>query len=291
MKRNYYSFLAAASLLMFSASAAQAANLYVIGDATLYGWDTEQATALVSTPETPDLYTGTLYLQANADFKFMTTYDFGGVEVGAAEGATLTEGLISLASGSDDSGYGKIQVPEEGNYYMAVNLATMEAEIVKSEYQDSQITLCSLFMVGDATENGWSVDEATPLYQEKETPYVYSTTTALNVGTFKIATVIKGAGTWQNKYWYYKDINDDTKMVLGQDGDEQWSIAEANTYKVVANTLDNTISISVPSGITSLNAEDQPAVYYSLEGMKIENPSKGIFICKKGDKVQKVILK
>ena len=44
--------LLALSLLAMAASAS-AANLYIIGDATPYGWSTDEATALLSTAETP----------------------------------------------------------------------------------------------------------------------------------------------------------------------------------------------------------------------------------------------
>ena len=130
--------LMAASLLVSSAFVAQAGNLWVVGDGAPSGWSTDNATAIVSRPES-QVYTGTLYLTANKDFKFLTTTDYGNEEIGAAAGATLTDGKIQLAKGTNDEGYGKIQVPEDGNYYMSVNLDTMEAEIVKSAYHESEI--------------------------------------------------------------------------------------------------------------------------------------------------------
>ena len=281
--------LMAASLLVSSAFVAQAGNLWVVGDGAPSGWSTDNATAIVSRPES-QVYTGTLYLTANKDFKFLTTTDFGNEEIGAAAGATLTDGKIQLAKGTNDEGYGKIQVPEDGNYYMSVNLDTMEAEIVKSAYQESEIKYCSLFMVGGATPGNWELNEATPLYQEKDTPYVYKNTVTLKSGSFKIATAIKNYDHPEN--WFYKDANDPDKMVLGQAGDVQWEITKDSSYTVTANTLDNSISIKdVTSGVAAIATDNAQAVYYTLDGVKVNNPAKGLYIVKQGSKVSKVILK
>lgn len=286
--------LMAASLLVSSAVVAQAANLWIVGDATPYAWDLNKATVLVSHPES-QVYAGTLYLTGNKDFKFLTVPEWGNEEIGAAEGASLTDGKIKLAKGTNDEGYAKIQVPEDGNYYMSVDLTTMEAEIVKSSYQDTHIDLSSLFMVGTATPGQWSVADGTPLYQSVDTPYVYSNTVALTAGTFKIATALKGGGSFDAQYYYFKDADDAGKMVLGQTdpNDSQWSIEEDGTYTIAANTLINSISIKkeVSSGATVVATDNAPAAYYTLDGVKVNNPAKGLYIVKQGSRVSKVILK
>lgn len=286
--------LMAASLLVSSAVVAQAANLWIVGDATPYAWDLNKATVLVSHPES-QVYAGTLYLTGNKDFKFLTVPEWGNEEIGAAEGASLTDGKIKLAKGTNDEGYAKIQVPEDGNYYMSVDLTTMEAEIVKSSYQDTHIDLSSLFMVGTATPGQWSVADGTPLYQSVDTPYVYSNTVALTAGTFKIATALKGGGSFDAQYYYFKDADDAGKMVLGQTdpNDSQWSIEEDGTYTIAANTLINSISIKkeVSSSATVVATDNAPAAYYTLDGVKVNNPAKGLYIVKQGSRVSKVILK
>ena len=44
------------------------------------------------------------------------------------------------------------------------------------------------------------------------------------------------------------------------------------------------------SGIEDVNAEDAEVEYYNLQGVKVENPEKGIFIKKQGGKTSKVVL-
>lgn len=284
--------LMAVALLVTSAVAAHAGNLWIAGDATPNRWDLDKATALVSRPGS-QVYTGTLYLIANQGFKFLTKPEFLNLEYGAAVGAVITNGKIQLAEGTNDEGYDQIKVAEDGNYYISVNLETKEAEIVKSAYQDTEIIYCSLFMIGSIYDPQYGFDESIPLYQLKDTPYEYSSTSELKAGNFKIATNLKGARGWDQKYFYFMDPNDPGKMVLNQDGDHQWSIQNAGYYTVTANTKDNTISIksTVSSVVSSIAAENAPVEYYTLDGVKVNNPSNGLYICKKGSEVKKVMLK
>ena len=71
-----------------------------------------------------------------------------------------------------------------------------------------------------------------------------------------------------------------------------WKITEAGKYDVKLNVLDNTMSIikNVPSAISSVNAngEQAPVEYYTLEGMRVNQPVKGIYIMRQGNKVVKV---
>ncbi len=46
----------------------------------------------------------------------------------------------------------------------------------------------------------------------------------------------------------------------------------------------------VPVSVDEIGAEDAPVEYYNLQGIKVENPSKGIYIKKQGKKTTKVVL-
>ncbi len=295
MEMKNFKHIAAAAILTATAFCANAGNLWVIGEATSYGWSTDDATSLVSTPADEAVYTGTLYLKAGLDFKFMTVPDFGNEELGAAPGATLADGKVALAKGKDDTGYDKLRVAENGNYLITVDTQNMTAEIVKSVYQESEIKLSSLYMVGSATPNGWDVMKGTPLYQNPQKPYEFSTSDVeFTVGSFKIATVLKGACSWNGAYWYFRDAADANRIALNQDGDIQWEIAEAGKYDVKVNIGDNSISIakSKQDGVESIVADDNAgAEYFNLLGVKVENPSSGIYICRRGSKTSKVMIR
>lgn len=279
---------------MLGAIGAQAGQLFVVGEATQYGWSLDDAQALLSTPENDNIYTGTLYLKADQIFKFLTTYEWGGTEYGAETGASLTDGKVALASGSNDNGYDQIKVAEDGNYLITVDTENLTATIIKSEYQESQVIYSSLFMVGSATAGNWSVDNGTPMYQNPDDPCEFSAMDIeLNEGTFKIANALKGGGTWGGKYWFFRNADNENQMTLDQPGDLQWSIVAAGNYNVVANTATGAISIKPAdnTGIADIEAAEAPAEYFNLQGIRVENPSAGLYIVRQGGKTFKTLLK
>ena len=284
----------AMSLMATSFLSASAANLWIIGEATPYGWSTDDATALLSTPENPTLFEGTIYLEAGKNFKFMLTKDFGGDEYGLAPDASPADGNYPLAEGKEDQGYAQLTVDESANYLISVNTATMTANIVKSTYQEQPVKLASLFMVGSATAGGWSVDEGTPLYQIADEPYKFEHNhVSLTSGTFKIATVIKGGGTWDNRYWYYRSTAGADRIALGQEGDEQWSIDADSYYDILVDIQADTISImkseDTGTGVITLPENESPR-YWTLDGVEVSSPAKGIYIRRANGKVEKVVL-
>lgn len=284
------------ALCALAALTAKADNLWIAGDATPSGWDLDRATALLSTPADAKVYTGTVYLVADQEFKFMTVPDWGNTELGAAPGAVLENGTVALAEGTLDSGYDKLKVAEDGNYFISVDRSSLTARIEKSEYQESQISLCSLYLVGSATAGGWDVMSGTPLYHNDAEPFIYSAAgLELGEGSFKIATTLKGASTWNEAYWYFRDADNAAKIALGQSGDLQWEIADAGKYTVTVNTIDNAISIIKDSetGITyQVNADGGVTPrYFDIHGMEVKNPTAGMYIRLTGDKAEKIILK
>ncbi len=292
--KNVRRIILSLAMIMFAVSA-NAGRLWIIGDATPYGWDLDNATALLSSPEKETVYTGTIHLKAGMEFKFATAPEFGSEEFGGALDATMVDGKINLATGSNDSGYAKLKVENDGNYFITVDTQNLVATFVLSAYQDAELRHCSLFMVGDATENGWDIMKGTPLYQDSEEPYIYrAENLSLKVGEFKIATSLRGACTWDPKYWYFRDANDSGKIALAQEGDLKWNISEEKQYNVTVNTKDLTIVIGLPapSGIESIEVEEseQKAEYYNLMGVRVMNPQPGLYICKTGSKCEKVFV-
>ena len=299
--QNLIRNLLVAGVLLTSAAASADDNgrLFIIGDATPYGWDLDMAQALMSSSENPAVYTGTLYLKGgeNNTFKFMQAHEWGSTEYGIPAEAAVS-GEIQLASGTLDDGYSKMYVAEAGNYYISVDTQNLKGEISRSEYQENEIQYCTLFLVGDATEGGWSVEEGTPLYQSAALPCEYSATVALkSSGSFKIATALRGAGSWDAKYYYFKDVDEEGKISTDSTDDRQWKVSEDGNYIVTVNTISGTISITkdngIPTGIEAAVAEaaDVTTSYYTLQGCKVTNPTKGVFIKVTGNNVEKVILR
>ncbi len=293
MKNLYKSLLIAGTTLFcgMNISAQNRADvLFPAGDGTPWGWTLDEASALTAKPETPNIFEGTLYLQADKDLKFLKTFDFGNDEFRAVVNGSKPDasGKVALMLNGDDN---KFRVAESANYHIVVDADALTATIKKSPYQDANITLSSMFIVGAAAPNGWDIDHGTAMHQDAAAPYIYSATTELKTGDFKLATVLKGARSWNKKYWIFRDATDDGKIVPASDEDNKWNITDPGTYTVTVNTKDNTISISKTGGIEDITADSDIApVYYNLQGVRVSNPDHGqLLIRVAGDKATKII--
>lgn len=284
------------NLLLVAAVAAcafgvKADYIWMVGNGTLGGWDAAKCATLVSEPGESTVFKGIVYLNANEDFKFMTAPDWGNTEYGAKEGAVMTNGTIELASGKNDTGYSKLQVAESANYIVTINTAANTASFVKAGYQETQIAQGVIGLVGDATPNGWSLDNLTPLYQNLEKPYIYAANNVkMTAGDFKVNLV--PTRRWDAFCFGTMDPTDPTKMIVGGD-DNKWQITKVGEYNFTVNTLDNTINFEeykVETSVVGIVTEDIDVEYYTLTGVRVENPAKGIYIRKAGGKAVKVAL-
>lgn len=291
--------VAAAMCTAVAATAADNGKLFIIGNSTPCGWDLDMAQALLSTSEHPNVYTGTLYLKSGDgnDFKFMQAHEWGSTEYGLPvdSESSVVSGETALATGSLDEGYKKLAVAQDGNYYISIDTESLKANVVLADYQSTEINYTSLFAVGGATPGGWSVEDGTPLYQQADKPYEYKATVKLNAApeSFKIATSLRGAGSFDAKYYIFRDAEDDTKISTDATDDRQWSVSKAGYYDVAVNTVDATISISEAdtSAVENLTVSSAAEVtFFNLQGQKVNNPSKGIFILVSADGVKKVMI-
>lgn len=103
----------------------------------------------------------------------------------------------------------------------------------------------TLYLIGDATPNGWSADDATEMKPITNTPKAFSWTGALSAGEFKL---IATQGEFLPSY---NKGENDTKLVLREsdsDPDEKFVITEGGTYTVKVNLISMAISITKGEG-------------------------------------------
>lgn len=288
--KNFTKFVLAAVCLTSAATVSaqdRTDMLWVLGDATPYGWSCDDATAILADSENSKVYSGTMYLEADKNFKFLTKYDFGNMEYRAAvaDATPGADGKVALVY-SDSGDDFQIHVSESANYLITVDTEALEATIVKSAYQDTQVRYASIFIVGSVLSTGYAVDKGLAMAQNPDAPCEFSVAGAdFQEGFFKIATALKGSGTWNPAFWYFCDPADPSKMVLNAEGDNQWGISEAGDYDVKANLATNTISIvkSDQSGISEIESDEAasgPARYYTIDGRKVNAPVAGSLVIK-----------
>ena len=278
-------------LLAASTLTVQAAErLLIVGDGVWGGWSIDNSIVMMNDAAQPDVFTATVSLKANSDFKFLTETEWGKLEYRAGDaGVTLSDGVsAALVSSDDNSNDNKFQVGETANYSIVCDLAAKTVTVTKAAYQDDERKHTALWLVGSATTGGWDLGKATMILPSDDNPMVFRGTVDLLEGEMKIA-VNKYTGYGQT--FYQRDAADDTKMTFGGD-DNKWNISKAGQYDVEADVKNLTISIveHVANGITNMaTTANATADYFTLSGVRLSAPAKGICIKRQGNRVVKTI--
>lgn len=207
-------------------------TLYVLGDALPSGWDANKAIAL-----TPDADNPTIFVFRGAlgigSYKFI---------------ATLGQLLPSYNRGADDNHIvyrssdsepdNKFTVSEAGVYNIKVSLLDLTINTVKLDVPAYD----HIYMVGDASPNGWDIGTATELIQDQDNPVIFTYMGVMKPGDFKFP--INRNTDWGQDM--FMKLSDSTMYLHhgGDPDDSKWSIAKKGHYIIKLNILDNTISIS-----------------------------------------------
>ena len=282
-------------LLAASTFTSQAAErLLIVGDGVWGGWTIDNSIVMMHDEAQPDIFTATVNLKANGEFKFLTETWWGALEYRAGDtNLTLTDGGTAALVSSDDNGNDcKFTVGETANYDIVCDLVAKTIVVKKAKYQTNPLKHTALWMVGSATSGGWSIGEGTMLVPTVDNPTVFKATVNLVEGEMKIA-VNNQTGFGQT--FYLRDTTDDTKMVFGGD-DNKWNITKAGKYDVEVDVVNMTISIKEYSstGISSVESSyNAVSVIYDLSGNQISMRylRPGCYIQKCGSQKRKIIVK
>ena len=282
-------------LLTASTLTVQAAErLLIVGDGVWGGWSIDNSIVMMNDAAQPDVFTATVNLKANSDFKFLTETWWGALEYRAGDSnVTLSDGVASALVSSDENGNdNKFVVSETANYTIVCNLAAKTVIVNKAAYQDAEIKHTALWLVGSATTGQWDLGKATMIRPSDDNPMVFRGTVELLEGEMKIA-VNNQTGFGQT--FYLRDTTDETKMVFGGD-DNKWNITKAGKYDVTVDVVNMTISITETSstGISSAeSASNVSTALYDLGGNRVssKNLRPGCYIQKSGSKIKKIIVK
>ena len=122
-------------LLAASTLTVQAAErLLIVGDGVWGGWSIDNSIVMMNDAAQPDVFTATVSLKANSDFKFLTETEWGKLEYRAGDaGVTLSDGVsAALVSSDDNSNDNKFQVGETANYSIVCDLAAKTVTVTKA---------------------------------------------------------------------------------------------------------------------------------------------------------------
>ena len=284
------SMLLAASTLTVQA----AERLLIVGEGVWGGWSIDNSIVMMNDAEQPDVFTATVNLKAESEFKFLTETWWGALEYRAGDSkVTLSDGVESaLVSSDDNSNDNKFVVSETANYDIVCDLVAKTIVVKKAKYQTNPLKHTALWLVGSATPGVWSIGDGVMLSPDVDNPTVFKNTVDLVEGELKVA-VNKHTGWGQ--IFYLRDTTDDTKMVFGGD-DNKWNITKAGKYDVTVDVVNMTISITETNstGISSAeSASNVSTALYDLGGNRVssKNLRPGCYIQKSGSKIKKIIVK
>lgn len=279
-------------------------GLYLIGAATPGNWEVADATPMTPDADNNKIYTWEGDLKVG-EFKILTDLAEGydGLTLHPLAANTpigkdkIDNAPFACYKGGDDN---KWNVTVAGTYRLTFNCedCTMSSEFIKeTEYEWPAVTPIeteTLYLIGVVC--GWNPDNAPACTKAAEgNVFVYEG--QLPEGTFR-ATTTKAWGTHIRPKVNNCPIGSEAyagDFTYVDEPDFNWDVKEAGNYRLTFD-LDNwtintkRLDVSSSAQFVISNMNNVPCEYYNLNGVRVQKPSKGIYIVKQGSKVSKVII-
>lgn len=152
------------------------------------------------------------------------------------------------------------------------------------------------YIIGEVNGNAW--DPAIGVKMEKSGAEFVA---EVNVkGYFSFTKALGKAGDWNafnnsgNRYGATKDTklyNGTPSPIYQMSDPSAYTVSAPGSYTITVNWSDKTVVAKEVAGINEVTITDDSAVeYYNLQGVKVENPSGGIYIIRRGNNVTKCII-
>lgn len=213
----------------------QTDELYLVGDATPNGWNIDAPTQLVKKSDYIFVYEGELN---NGEFKACTSTgswdvpfirpESNGVKV--SNSGIESENFVYTASPDD-----KWVVTEPGIYRLTFDL---EHCTLKVEFTGEYHPLQKLYMIGDSTAGGWSLDNATAIEMQSDGVYVWTGT--LQCGELKACFTLDFSAEFFRPASAGIEIGENgvgsSDMVFTKDPDDKWIVVKEGEYELTFDT-------------------------------------------------------
>lgn len=212
----------------------------------------------------------------------------------------------------------KVDGKDPANTFFAGDIIAVNNAVVKWNPSTATLTITGdaeeqvndgsvIYLIGDP--NGWNINDGSmTLNAVSEDVYVGTFNLAANPGDiyFRFYTAL---GNWASD-GSLPSVgplpNDNTNVPVEftdgvfkgtcEPGKGSWKLSawEGGDITMNVNLNEWTVTFSVGSedaGVESLIDVNAPAVYYNLQGVKVNNPQNGIFVVKQGNKTHKVVVR
>lgn len=232
-------------------------TLYMVGDATPTGWDIASPTALTASAADPLVFEWEGTLNAGEMKLCLTPGSFDAsfirpMESDAPISSTdITDAEFQMHAGDPDE---KWRVTEAGKYHLTFNLRnwTMSTRFLGGAEVppvDDDLTSETLYMIGDATPGGWSMDDATAFTRSADDGNIFTWQGELKTG--KMKACLEQDGTFSCPFLRPSsaDVAINSAGVAASDfvyttgPDDQWEVKEAGEYKITFDLKNKTIKV------------------------------------------------
>lgn len=230
-------------------------QLFFVGDDNSWGFD-----PMTVDPLDQYLFRIGRVFNAKGEFKFGTASgSWENMYKALNANASYTDTGMEFISGYDPDNKWYLNEDEAGKAYkICVDIREGKERMLMTEFTPYEM----IYLVGDATPNGWDLGNATPMTVSDSDPYTLTWTGTLNTGELKFSC--DKDDSW-NGAWFMSAESGaaptgDTEQMLFIDKssdycksqyldinvgdvDNKWKIQEAGTYTITLNQLTETISI------------------------------------------------
>ena len=228
-------------------------TVYMLGDATPNGWDNNNPTELVKKSQYIFEYEGELKAgemkacceKGSWDVPFIRP-SFGDCKIGKG-GVESPEFVFST---SPDN---KWRIEDAGKYRLTFDLEhwTIKAESLDQPSEgNTPIETETLYIIGDATPNGWSMDNATAFTRDADDKYLFTWEGELKTGEMKACLVKDGTFSCPFLHPSSPDCEISSAGVAASDflfyagdPDNKWKVKEAGKYRITFHLKDYKISV------------------------------------------------
>ena len=231
--------------------------LYIVGDATPAGWNIDAPFALEKKSAYIFEFDGTLLA---GEFKACISTGDWGVEFIRP----LSDGCTIDKSGAESDDFTfvanpdyKWRVADAGIYHLTFDLenykitAEFKEELSNDKYP---IESATLYMIGDATPGGWSMDDLTAMTVSPDNKYIFSWEGVLVEGNMKACLQPDGNFSCPFIRPATADCEISSNGVASPDfvyttnPDDQWRVTEAGRYRITFDLENWTISVKSITG-------------------------------------------
>lgn len=239
-------------------------TLFMIGDATPGGWSMDDASEFTVDPSDKyiftwegDLVEGSMKACTERDGTFSCPFlrpESAGVEI--SPDGVAAPGFV-YTTGPDD----QWRVTKAGRYRITFNLRdwTIEAKAAGDAPDTpdtpdtpavNPIEAKMVLMIGDATPNGWSMDDATELTVDPSNSYLFTWEGELKTGEMKACTERDGTFSCPflrptfNGCKISRSGVEAPEVVYTTDPDDKWQVTEAGRYRIAFDLAKRTIAVT-----------------------------------------------